>query len=144
MTEPGQLATNPASVMGELGGGLITFVYDATGLANVTACAWPLVGWVYDLAAPTNPSPIVMGNPIKTPPATGAILSPPWAHVVNEFACYVPDTGNGGWRGTFAQLMTWLATNNGAHRKIIGQFTVPPLMNAWTLWSRDNKSLVGP
>jgi hypothetical protein len=42
------------------------------------------------------------------------------------------------------QLLTWLATNNGAHRKIIAQFTVPPLSNAYNVWARANPSLIGP
>jgi hypothetical protein len=133
------------SVLGDQGG-LISCLYDATGLATVTVAAWPIIGWAFDMANPINPAPVVMGNPLTTPPSTGAILSPPWAYVLDENACYVPTTGvvGTGWRGTFAQLLTWLATNNNAHRKIIGQFAVPPLSNAYAQWARDNKALVGP
>jgi hypothetical protein len=131
-----------ASIMSGVAGGLITLTYDVTGLANVTACAWPLIGWAFDPANAINPIPIVMGNPLLTPPATGAILSPPWAHVIDENAIYVPTPIS--WRGTLGQLLTWLATNNGAHRKIIGQFTVPPLSNAYQTWARANASLIGP
>jgi hypothetical protein len=134
-----------SSIMAGAEGGLITMVYDPTGLATVTVCAWPIIGWTFDVSNPINPAPIVMGNPVAVPPATGAILSPPWAHVVNEFAIYIPASSStvGGWRGTLGQLLTWLATNNNAKRKIIGQFTVPPLSNAYNDWARANQSLIG-
>jgi hypothetical protein len=133
-------ATAPNVLFGT--GGLITLTYDATGLATVTVCAWPLIGWITDQANPINSVPVVMGNPLTTPPATGAVLSPQWAQAIDENSIYVPTPTP--WRGMLGQFLTWIATNNGAHRKIIGQFTVPPLSNAYNAWARSNPALVGP
>ena len=130
-----QLAVSPESL-----GGLLVMTYDATGLATVHVDGWPLLGWNMDATNPINPQPVTIGNPLAgTPPNTGAIKSPEWAYVVSEDAVYVPDT----WRGTLAEFFTWLATNNGANRKVSTWFTFPRVANAWNIWARENPDLVG-
>jgi hypothetical protein len=115
--------------------------YDATGLATVLIEAWPLLAWNIDPANLIAPVPITIGNPIKTPPNTGAIVSPSWVYCIDQYAVYVADT----WRGTLDEFFTWLVTNNGATRKASALLTFPELVNVWNLWVRENPNLVyGP
>jgi hypothetical protein len=52
-------------------------------------------------------------------------------------AVYVPDL----WRGTIPDFFTWLATNNGAQRKVRANFKDSRLQYALQLWSTQNPAL---
>jgi hypothetical protein len=123
-------------------GGLIVVSYDVTGLATVHIEGWPLVGWDIDPTNPVNPVPITIGNPLVAPPNTGSIISPGWAHYLDDWSVYVP-TPPSGWRGSLAQFCTWLATNSGANRLVTGWFTQPNMANAFTRWARENPEFAG-
>jgi hypothetical protein len=119
-------------------GGLFVMTYDATGLASVHIDGWPLIAWNVDPANPFNPAPITLGNPLKPPPTTGAIISPAWAYGISEEAVFIPDI----WRGTMTEFFMWLATNHGANRKVSAWLTFPALLNVWNRWARENPDLV--
>lgn len=120
--------------------GLLIMTYDATGLESVHVEGWPLIGWQLDDQNPRNPRPITIGDPLAAiPPATGAIESPQWVHITSDNAVYDPD----GWRGTFHELLTWLATNNGATRLVTADVTFPVLVNDWNAWKREHPAWVG-
>jgi hypothetical protein len=123
-------------------GGLLVMRYDATGTKSIDVFGWPLIGWVYDVNAPANPTPVTIGNPLAavTLPPTDPIKSPQWALALSDDAVYVP---NEDWRGTLAEFCTWLATNNGAQRTVTCHFTVPLMANAYTQWARTWPDLAG-
>lgn len=119
--------------------GLLVITYDAAGTEWAHVEGWPLIGWQIDDQNPINPKPITIGNPLVAPPNTGAIKSPQWAYIASDDAVYVPD----GWRGTFSQFLTWLASNAGADRLLTADVTFPVLVNAWNAWKRQNPNWVG-
>jgi hypothetical protein len=124
------LATSPASAISSL----LVMTYNTAGDGSVRVEGWPLLGWQYDEANPINPKPITIGNPLVAPPNTGAVKSPQWAYIVTDDAVFVPD----GWRGTIAEFFTWLATNNGASRRVTANLTFPALLNIWNIWAHAN------
>jgi hypothetical protein len=65
------------------------------------------------------------------PPVTAPVLSPQWVHVHPDMIL-VPNI----WRGSYQEFFTWLATNNGAARKLYAEFVHPTLIAEWQTWSR--------
>jgi hypothetical protein len=72
-------------------------------------------------------------------------LSPVWAYcpiypVDDELvpviapAVFLPDR----WRGRVEEFFTWLATNTGAARSLLANFSNGVLMKAWRRWSAEN------
>jgi len=97
-----------------------------------------LQGWVVDEAAAKLDKPLIIGS-LTTAATTGApIISPQWVSWLAP-SIIVPDL----WRGSFAEFLTWLATNNGAHRPLEGRFRLATdLYNGWTAWAQANPDLV--
>ena len=74
-----------------------------------------LIGWLVDDDMQTDPPfPIAIGSLPPEAADTAPVLSPQWALVENDAVVLVPDK----FRGTVDRPTTWLATNNGATRKI--------------------------
>ena len=135
------------AIAAQTGQVLISCNYDATGLEWVDLFDNPVLGWVVDettLASlpidgpvpPFGEVPIIVGALPPAPAATTPILSPQWAHFSNG-RIYVPNL----WRGTIADFLTWIATNNGANRKVRGNFSDPNLVNVMYEWKAHNAEL---
>ena len=118
---------------------LFSVEYDATGLALATIYDNPLLGWAVDDTTPANPMPVIVGILPTPAPATGPILSPQWAKYYEGFI-FVPNL----WRGAITDFFTWLATNNGATRKLSGRLVTRDGLNAWQAWSQQFPQLVAP
>ena len=110
----------------------------------------PVLGWLVDETAvtslkvgdpvpPMNEFPVITGTMPPAAPANGAIISPQWVHQVDDDV-YVPDA----WRGSVVEFFTWLATNNGAQRKVRGNFRTSRLKGAMDVWSANNQALFNP
>lgn len=134
--------SSPSSVVEDLASVLV-MTYDPTGTQWVRVSSWPIIAWTYDLSNPVNPKPMTIGNPIKTPPSTGAIASPAWAYCLGPDAVFVSDEFDE-WRGTLAEFFDWIATNNGASRKVDAWFTWPALLNVWNKWSYGKPGIGDP
>ena len=84
-------------------------------------------------------APVIVGTAPPPAPDTGGIQSPKWAHFADE-SLYVPDV----WRGQLIDFFTFLATNNGAQRKVRANFRSGRLKGAMDQWSTLNPTLFNP
>jgi hypothetical protein len=123
-----------ATAIPDIGGGkLITFLYHED---SVIMFDNPVQAWIIDETGATPAKPIILG---ELPPAagdTGDIESPQWAQFVGN-AVYIPDK----LRTSVAGLFTYLATNNGAHRKLWPEFMDPTLNGFYNQWREGNPDL---
>jgi hypothetical protein len=115
---------------------LISMNYDPTGLAWVDLFDNPILGWVIDETGAVGPQPAILGVLPPPAPDTAPIFSPQWAHL--QIAVFVPDL----WRGSIHDFFTWLASNNGAERKVRGLFVDGKLSNAWRSWATGHAGQV--
>jgi hypothetical protein len=106
------------------------------------------LGWIVDEnmpvpqkpAAPISPQPypLIIGSFPLPATDTNPIISPQWCKYDGP-ALFVPDV----LRSTFSEFLTWLATNNGAHRPLQARFVVhSDLMNGFNDWAAANPDLV--
>ena len=110
--------------------------------AGVTVVMTPLVGWAFDNQTPSLPvTPVAMSGLPPAPPATGPVVSPQWA-VTYPGGNFVFAQGDA-FVGIFRDFLTWLATNNGARRRLTVDITGPGLLDEWHDWARFNPDLVG-
>jgi hypothetical protein len=131
---PQSFSTVPAQ-----GHSVISLEYDESGL--VWADMWDneVLSWVIDQSGAVQPQPVILGGMQAAVRATDPVASPQWVAVGD---------GNGNviipnlWRGDLNGLFTYLATNNGATRKLRGNFMRPRIDNQWRLWSNQNPGLV--
>jgi hypothetical protein len=133
------------AITAQAGQVIISCSYDETGLAWVDLFDNPVLGWVLDdssvttLSKPTPTifeAPVIVGLMTPAPTDTTPILSPQWVHFAHGII-YVPDL----WRGNVADFLTWMATNNGAQRKVRANFTDPTLTNVMYEWGKRNEAL---
>lgn len=122
---------------------LVSCTYDSTGLAYVNLIDNHLIGWVVDTTMPPEspPAPAVVGGLPAAAPDTDPVISPQWVVVVRSLdgATLVPGT----WRGTFFEFLTWIATNNGASRRVGGSLLRHQLLTgAFSSWAAVNPDLV--
>ena len=126
-----------ATAIPDIGGGkLITFLYHED---SVLMFDNPVQAWIVDETGATPAKPIILG---ELPPAagdTGDIQSPQWAQFVGN-AVYIPDK----LRTSVAGLFTYLATNNGARRKLWPEFMDPTLNGFYNQWREGNPDLAAP
>lgn len=125
---------------------IISCNYDPTAKEWVDLFDNPVLGWLVDetqlnpnLGQPVPPigeAPVIVGTMPAGAVDTTPIFSPQWAHVVSN-RIYVPDI----WRGEIADFITWIATNNGAKRKVRGNFSDHNLSNIMYEWSKRNPEL---
>lgn len=116
------------------GSAIITFEYDATGLAWVILHDNAPVCWLVDDTGATPPVPMIIGSMPPAPPATGAVLSPLWGQVFAGGTLFIPDII----RGTPNAVFTWLATNHGANRQLYANFAATGLAVSWQQWAANN------
>jgi hypothetical protein len=119
---------------------VLSFEYDPTGLAWARLYDNVCLGWLADDADPSNPAPVIIGSMPTPAPATGAILSPQWAHVSAGGGVAVPNL----WRGNGHDFLTWLATNNGARRQLAGRFMAGGFAGIFSSWSFSHPELATP
>ncbi len=117
---------------------IVSCNYDQTGLEWVDLFDNPPLGWLVDEATGLT-TPVVTGTLPPKAPATGAILSPQWVHVHIDNV-YVPDM----WRGGGMNFFTWMASNNGAVRKVRGNFMSSSLASALNTWAQQNPGMFNP
>jgi len=137
---------------------VVAIRYDQTGLATADLADYQAVGWriddyaagwgfnpltnrwVYVICPPgrTQPQPQLIGDAPFPTPNTGQVVSPPWARVQSGL-CSAPE-----FRGSLADFFTFVATNNGAHRLLSGNFLHSNIDNTWKQWSQQNGDLVQP
>jgi hypothetical protein len=83
------------------------------------------------------PYPLIVGSLATKAPVTAPIISPQWAKYTDP-AVIVPDVA----RMRLGDFLTWLATNNGAHRPVSSWFAVSSgLYNGYVTWARANPEL---
>jgi hypothetical protein len=100
----------------------------------------PTLGWLVDETSGEPPTPVITGTlPPPAPSDAGAFLSPQWAHLTDS-GIFVPDA----WRGPVYDFFTWIATNNGAKRRVRGNFSDTRLIYALTSWAQQNPALFNP
>jgi hypothetical protein len=96
----------------------------------------PVLGWGIDETGATPPVPIILGSMPPAAPATDPIASPLWA-VRDKGTLYIPDMA----RGSANELFNFVATNNGATRKLYADFADTNMATAWNEWCRVNPTL---
>jgi hypothetical protein len=117
MSDPVSANPMPTVVPPSPDEGIITLNYDGSGLGWVDLWDNAIIAWVIDANdVSVGPSPRILGTFPPAPPDTSPVLTPSWAAITRAGNVFVADT----WRGTFYDFLTWLATNNGAQRKVIG------------------------
>jgi len=126
-----------AAQPGEL---VLSFEYDpATPATWVDMWDNDLVCWLVDESGAAEPIPAVIGKlpPVRT--ETAPLESPQW--VTSWYGGIIaPDL----WRGSLDDFFTWLATANGANRRLRGNFMSPAVANAWQVWADRNPERVWP
>ena len=70
------------------------------------------------------------------PPDTGKVQSPSWGHYTGQ-TVFIPNTK----RGPLEEILSWLATNNGAHRPVYANFANRGLNASWNGWKLANPAL---
>lgn len=116
---------------------LITCEYDeATGLEYCILHDNPVLAWLVDETGAVLPTPVILGSLAPAPPDTAPVISPPWA-VMEGNMIFVPDTV----RGSLDELLSWLAMNNGARRKIYANFAETSLAYGFKQWATINPTL---
>jgi hypothetical protein len=129
------------AVQAALGSAIIGCYYDPTGLAWVSLRDNQTLAWMVDQNNPQAvPTPVVVGTLPTSGPGTGAVVSPPWVQVFPNGQAVVPDV----FRGSIAEMLTWIATNNGAQRQIYGDFNSTVVAIGWNQWAANNPTLVLP
>ena len=94
---------------------IFSMEYDATFLEWAKPWENTVFGWGVDIADLTHPEPIILGSMGIVPPDTSPIITPYWAWCrAKNDVVVVPDL----WRGNAVEFFIWLATNNGAKRKV--------------------------
>lgn len=94
------------------------------------------IAWEADVGAPVIP--VVVGKlPTDRSADTPPVISPQWVDCSQE-SVIVPDL----WRGSLYDFFTWLATNNGATRKLRGKFLNNQIVATWESWKARNPNLV--
>jgi hypothetical protein len=113
---------------------LLSIEYDGTALAWCRVYDNPILGWIVDDTGAVAAKPVIVGQLPTVAAAHPPIVSPQWTKIVGGDSVLVPDL----WRGSLPAFFTWLATNNGANRKVGSRLTTDAALNAWTIWARDN------
>jgi hypothetical protein len=80
---------------------------------------------------------VIVGTLPPVAPETGPIISPQWAAVQGSFVT-VADR----WRGDLDQFFSWLATNNGARRRLRSNFLSELAGTRWVAWASRYPALV--
>lgn len=97
-----------------------------------------VLGWVSDLTTGIPAQPVVIGGLPDFPAIdTAPVVTPEWASV-RGIEAIAPNQ----WRGPLYDLFTFLATNNGAQRKLRGNFADATVSNTWDRWAGDHADLV--
>jgi hypothetical protein len=123
-----------ATAIPDIGGGkLITFLYHED---SVLMFDNPVQAWIVDETGAAPAKPVILGELPPEAGDTGDIQSPQWAQFVGN-AVYIPDK----LRTSVAGLFTFLATNNGAHRKLWPEFMDPMLQGFYNQWKEGNPDL---
>jgi hypothetical protein len=139
MSDPVSANPAPMAVPPQSGEGLITVNYDGTGLEWVDLWDNTVLCWVIDANAKEQAAePRILGTFPPAAPETSPIISPSWASVAVSGIVYVPDT----WRGRLEDFFTWLATNNGAQRKVIGKgISAQKIRETYRIWASNHPDL---
>jgi hypothetical protein len=119
---------------------VISVNYDPTGLVWADMFDNHVVAWIVDEVEPQSfePAPRILGSLPPAPPDTAPVLSPQWGLVLSQGMVYVPDQV----RLPVHQFFDWLATNNGARRKLRGLFSQQFLGTTWIDWAAANPGSV--
>lgn len=120
---------------------IISMDYSPDALAWVDLYDNRCLGWNVDDATPPGHEaiPVIVGQlPTDRSKDTLPVLSPQWVENTED-AIIVPDL----WRGSVFDFFTWLATNNGANRKLRAKFVLNnPNAGTWSNWAARNSNLV--
>lgn len=116
---------------------ILSMNYDPTGLEWVMIFDNACLGWIVDDAGAAPVAPVILGTLPPDPGDTAPIVSPQWAHISGG-GVLVPDV----WRGQGDAFLDWLATNNGADRKIGATLTTQAFRGAFESWSYRNPGRV--
>jgi hypothetical protein len=122
---------------------IIALEYSSDGASSARLTDHQCLSWLVDpgVAYPSPSKPVVAGGLPAPAPDTAPVLSPQWAKVIGSGPMVeVPDLK---WRGNADAFFTWLATNNGATRKLEKAIGLnAALYNSFDSWARNNPDLV--
>jgi hypothetical protein len=108
----------------------------AAGLGWVILYDNRVLCWIIDTTDQNRPVPSIIGSMPPKAGDTGDVKSPLWA-VRDEQVMKVPDM----WRGTINEFFTFIATNNGATRKLFADFSDIGLASEFNAWVSRNPGL---
>jgi hypothetical protein len=132
---------------------IVSIEYAANGLDWARLYDNHAIGWLVDETTPIvapgelkpvttgthEPFPIILGSLPVPAPVTAPIQSPQWCKFINP-ALLIADGAR--FRNLW-DFLTWLATNNGAHRLLESQFIVEPvLIDEFASWASTHTDLV--
>jgi len=85
------------------------------------------------------PVPIILGSLAALAPDTTPVISPQWGKFhAPPAVVFLPDLA----RMRLSDFLTWLATNNGAHRPIGTMLALSgSLLNGYRVWAGENPAL---
>ena len=124
-----------ATVPGYPGDIILSMDYSDEDVVEVfdTRC----LGWIVDELRRGDPRPITIGGlPPEADEASSPVRSPQWAGL-HEDRVDVPEL----WRGKLPDFFTWLATNNGAERRLHSNFESLTVSNIFDQWATQNPDL---
>ena len=109
----------------------------AKGLGWVILYDNRVLGWIVDTTTGGKlPIPVIIGSMPPAAPDTGDVKSPLWG-VRDEAVLKIPDM----WRGSIPEFFTWIATNNGATRKLYADFSDAGLAADFNNWRIGNPGM---
>jgi hypothetical protein len=112
-----------------------------------------VLGWTVDMADPGNVLPRINDRLPAPAPDTSPIISPRWAYletrgstvagvIENPWVC-LPGPLTTAWRGSMTEFLDFLATNNGAVRKLESKLALSrAAYNTFLEWSRSHLDLI--
>lgn len=133
---------------------VLTFLYGADSVVDMYDNH--VLGWYFNDTSstddPSAPWPCIVsplqppGTMTYKPPGSGGgeggsggmdILSPVWVAIFREKAV----AAHGVWTGSPVSVFDFIATNNGAQRKLRGNFVFPLVVTAWAQWKSRNPGM---
>jgi hypothetical protein len=118
---------------------IVSIEYSENGLDWARLYDNECIAWAVDGSSmPMPPRPSIIGTLPLLAPDTSPILSPQWVKFIGS-AVMVPNV----WRGLPVDFFEWLATNNGASRRLDARFGISGQMHdGFTAFARSNPDLV--
>src|SRR5262249_12527439 len=96
----------------------------------------PVLAWLVDETGAEPPAPSIVGTLPPAAPNTSPVVSPAWT-VREGQTFFIPDIA----RGSLSDMLTFVATNNGAQRKAYCNLADPALVAEGRQWAEAHPQL---